>query len=222
MNKATAATEIQKVFAAYKAQTPADTRLLNALKKGKLYELYVLAKLVENLAKRGFVLAFQGKNLAFKGAHGKVKASDPHFVVSKPGSSKADFRIFVDIEFETFGRHTGVPADRSARHELDIVVVVGSFSSGYPRYSDLALGAECKAVANVEKALVKEALGVRRELSLFVDKTPSVLTVAGGSPSVDVSANPASEFWFAFLDPVGDLYANSPSAFSIEFQHFPV
>ncbi len=222
MNKTAATAEIQKVFAAYKAKTPGDMRLLNALKKGKLYELYVLAKLVENLAKRGFLLAFQGKNLAFKGAHGKIKSSDPHFAVSKPGSAKADFRIFVDIEFETFGRHTGVPADRSSRHELDIVVVDGAVTGGYPKYSDLLLGAECKAVANVEKSLVKEALGVRRELSLRGGKAPSMLTLAGGSPPVDVNANPASEFWFAFLDPDGDLYAHSPSAFGIEFQYFPV
>jgi len=61
MNMTTATTEIQNVFAAYKAKTPADTQLLRALQKGKLYELYVLAKLVENLAQRGFKLAFQGQ-----------------------------------------------------------------------------------------------------------------------------------------------------------------
>jgi hypothetical protein len=222
MKKTAAVAEIKKVFAMYGAQTPGDKQLLRALKKGKLYELYVLARVVEDLAGRGFKIAFHGRNLAFKGAHGKIKASDPHFVVSKPGSLKVDFRIFVDIEFETLGRHTGAPADRSSRHELDIVVVRDSVMSGYPKHSDLVFGAECKAVANVEKSLVKEALGVRRELSLLVKDKLSELTVAGGLPIVEVNANPASEFWFAFLDPDGDLYAHSPSAFGIQFKYFPV
>lgn len=43
MDKAAASKEINNIFSAYKKITPTDRKIVNALKKGKLYELYVLS-----------------------------------------------------------------------------------------------------------------------------------------------------------------------------------
>src|SRR5580698_6136892 len=124
MNRTQAIAEIQKIFGSYKALTPADRRLLKDLRnrKGKLYELFVLAQLVVNLRTRGFQIFFKGTSLKFKASPGAIKTSDPHFVVRKPNSKTDDFYIFVDIEVETIGHGIVGNPDRSRYHEVDIIV----------------------------------------------------------------------------------------------------
>jgi hypothetical protein len=145
MDRATAIKDIKRIFSTYKNLRPADTQLLNALKNGKLYELYVLSLTIQDLAQRGFVLTFKGKSLQFKASPGQIKKSDPRFEVSPPSANSPMLYLFVDIEFETLGsKHVSV-SDRSLRHEIDIVVV--GTDQGYPQHDDIALGVECKAVA---------------------------------------------------------------------------
>ena len=218
MDRAAAISAIRQVFAQYRGKRRGDAKMLKQLTDGKLYELYVLSHLVENLAKRGFTLVFKGTTLKFKASPGQIHLTDPHFEVFSPGSGTVDFRIFVDIEFQTLGHSKAGAADDSARHELDIVVVAAS-TNGYPPHDDIALGVECKAVANFSKHLVREALGVRRELSLLVKRQNSTLTSAGGSPGVTITADPASEFWFAFIDAKGLNYSQSPATYGIDFFH---
>ncbi len=216
MKKPAAISAIQSIFGKYKKIATTDTKLLQSIADGKLYELFILSYVLENLRQRGFGLTFQGTTLKFKSSPGKIKLSDPHFQINSPHGP--DWRLFVDIEFETFGStQSQTGNDKSLRHEIDIVVV--ATASGYPKYNEIALGIECKAHANFSKSIVKEVLGVRRELSLFQDKRPSKLTRSGGAPPEDVHAEPASEYWLAYTDPKGNQYRSSPSAFSIEFKN---
>ena len=218
MDRKSASTKIKSIFASYRKANSHDARLLTALSNGKLYELFVLSELVGQLKARGFALRFRGTSIKFKGSPGAIKLGDPHFEVMAPGSNSVAFRIFVDIECDTLGFSIGKVSDYSRRHEIDLVVVLPT-SSGYPAHSDVALGVECKAVANFSKGIIKEALGVRRELSYLHRMQPSLLTVAGGSPAVEVPARPPSEFWLAFIDPKGKHYRLSPHAFGIELLH---
>ncbi len=227
--RARAIAVINGVFTAYRSAQPADPQVLNALADGKLYELFVLSDLLADLARRGFGLKFIGSavppgtaatahsTLKFKASPGQIKQSDSHFEVRPPGAGNHVYRIFVDIEFDTLGHATQRVTDNSRRHELDIIVT--SATSGYPAHDEIALGVECKAVANFDKGLVKEALGVRRELSLLTGPTASTLSLAGGNPPVLVSANPPSEFRLVFIDPKGTNYAQSPSVFGVDFVH---
>jgi hypothetical protein len=216
MDKKAAIKEIKNIFAGYKALTPKDSKVLKVLTDGKLYELFVLAHLIESLRMRGFTLAFKGTTLKFKASPGQIKTSDPHFEINAPDGSL--LWLFVDIEFETLGSGAvGGAHDRSRRHEVDIVIV--TVTKGYPLHDQIALGVECKAVANFSKSIVKEVLGVRRELSYFRDAQPSILSTLGGVPSVSLRAEPASEFWLAYTDAKGDQYSESPAAFGIEFKH---
>lgn len=207
--------EISEIFSGYKTLLPSDHTLLYALNKGKLYELYVLSQLVIELRCRGCVLSFVGTNIKFKSSPGQIKLSDPHFEVVAPSGRR--FWMFVDIEFLTLGGLGSSHSDLSDRHELDIVLV-GSTSNPYPTYNDIALGVECKCVGKFYKGLVKEALGIRRELSYLGGPFDSVLTLEGAG-SIQVNAIPPSEFWLAYVDRLGDRYADSPGAFSIDLRH---
>jgi hypothetical protein len=214
MDKATAIAEIEAIFGSYTSVMPSDSAHLNALNNGKLYELYVLSELIQELDGRGFRIFFHGANLEFKGAAGMIKMADPHFRVRAPSGN--DFWIFVDIEFLTLGSASVPVGDYSGFHELDIVVV--SATPPHPKHDDIALAIECKCVATFEKKLIKEALGIRRELSFLRSPQPSTLTLAGGA-SVMVAAKPPSEFWLAFIDPAGNQYQDSPGAFGIRLVH---
>lgn len=176
--------------------------------------------MIRDLAKRGFTLTFKGASLQFKGSPGKIKKSEPHFEITSPNRTTASLYLFVDIEFETLGsQYVGV-SDNSLRHEIDIVVV--DVDSGYPTYKNIAFGVECKAVSNFAKSILKEVLGVRRELSLLDRETKSLLSARGGRPSVTVPAKPPSEYWLAYIDPAGNSYKASPAAFGVEFKHMPI
>lgn len=216
MDEPAARREIARIFSAYKRLSAGDRDRVNKLRGGKLYELYVLSYVLERLRARGFRISFYGRTLRFKSSPGQIRRADPHFELRSPTTGAA-YWIFVDIEFETLGSARVQVSDRSLRHEVDIVVV--SVDSGYPKHSDILLGVECKAVANFSKSILKEVLGVRRELSLVGRSQSSLLSVAGGSPNVDVPADPPSEYWLAYIDPIGDVYAESPKAFGVEFMH---
>lgn len=214
MDRDQAITEIDAIFGTYAASMPSDTALLRSLSDGKLYELYVLSELIADLDRRGFAIRFVGRTLSFKGAPGQIKLGDPHFELRAPNG--APLWLFVDIEFRTLGS-TQVPvSDYSGYHEIDIVVVTDT--PPMPSHEQIALAVECKCVAKFGKKLVKEALGVRRELSYFADQQPSILSQLGGS-HVAVGAEPPSEFWLAHVDRAGNAYDESPRAFGIELRH---
>lgn len=217
MNRQAAVSNIQSIFSKYKTIGTRDIQLLQAMTDGKLYELFVLSHVLEDLRKRGFALSFVGTTLKFKASPGQIKTVDPHFELKSPNGQ--NLWLFVDIEFETLGSSQPPGGnDHSGRHEIDIVVV--SVSRGYPQHDEIALGVECKAVANFGKSIVKEVLGVRRELSLLSSSPQqSTLTVYGGAPPENVRANPASEYWLAYTDPEGNNYRASPAAFSITFKN---
>ena len=215
MDKSQAIDAITSVFRGYRRLSPTDQGLLSALDQGKLYELYVLSELLIDLRRRGFHLRFCGQTVKFKQAPGKIKVTDPHFLLTAPDSTR--LWLFVDIEFETLGMADSTTTDLSRRHEIDIVLVDETWD--YPEHNNILLAVECKSAANFRKSFVKEALGIRRELSLLRHDVPSRLTRLGGRPEVLVPAGPASEFWLAYVDAVGTRYSQSPSFFGIDFKH---
>ncbi len=216
MDKDQAIADIVSIFSGYDSLWSSATSELESKKPGKLYELYVLTELLGNLRRRGFTISFVGSSIKFKASPGQIKLSDPHFHAVAP--SGREFWIFVDIEFRTLGSEGHSAFDFSHLHELDIVVV--DDTPPYPSYANVALAIECKCVGNFEKQLIKEALGVRRELSLLTPfEQESILSQESTGASIEVRAEPASEFWLAFTDPKGTQYAMSPATFGIELRH---
>jgi hypothetical protein len=216
MDKDQAIADIVSIFSGYDSLWSSATSELESKKPGKLYELYVLTELLRDLRGRGFTIRFVGSSIKFKASPGQIKLSDPHFHLVAP--SGREFWIFVDIEFRTLGSDGHAAVDFSHLHELDIVVV--DDTPPYPSFDNIALAVECKCVGNFEKQLIKEALGVRRELSLLPRfEQESILSRESAAPPVNVRAHPASEFWLAFTDPKGTQYAMSPATFGIELRH---
>lgn len=219
MDKSAAEAAIKALFSSYKSVRGSHLGILKALSSGKLYELFVLARVVRELNRRGFLIKFVGTTIEFKSAPGKIDPTSPHFEVYAPSESQPAFKIFTDIEFKTLGSRPTHNVGASGYHELDIVVVDAS-ASDRPRYDQIALGVECKAFAKFRKSIVKEALGIRRELSYLTEKRSSVLSEFSGVQQVDVPADPPSEYWLAHLDPTGSQYQNSPATFGIEFKNW--
>jgi hypothetical protein len=186
---------------------------LRGLTAGKLYELFVLSKLLLELRHRGHSFVFSHSTIRFKTGGGPIRAGDFHIDVLRDGAVVG--KIYTDVEVRTLGSTIGTVDDFSQYHETDIVVVTPNASS-YPAPDELLLGIECKATAKFLKSHVREVLGRRRELSYYRGRFAAPL---GGD--VHVEADPHSEYWLCFLDHAGLRYTQSPAVFSVELKHMP-
>jgi hypothetical protein len=219
VNKGQAIAEVKRIFGRYHGVTQRDDRWLSTLAGGKVYELYCLSKVLERLRQTyGFRLQFRGTNIQFQASPGYIDHSRPHFIIQ--GSSGHHLELFTDIEFTTLGKSRTQSNDLSSYHEVDLVVVPAGIN-GRPSHQMIALAVECKSHAIFTKSIVKEVLGVRREMTFLQSSTRSILAqLSPLHPSITVPADPASEYWVAFSDARGLQYAHSPSAFGITFQHW--
>lgn len=187
---------------------------LAPLTVGKVYELYVLGWLLEQLTRRGWWVSFHGQSIVMKGSPGAIQPSDAHFKITH--HTAADAEIRTDIEVMTLSHEIDPVSGASAYHEVDIVIVPAG-TLGRPAHDKMLLGIECKAVANFRKAIVREVLGRRRELSYATDDM--VFECLLDDQMTMVRAHPASEYWLTYIDPKGDDYAEGPSRFGVEFYH---
>ncbi|MEP3635368.1 MAG: hypothetical protein ABJM82_16940 [Shimia thalassica] len=194
---------------------------------GKIYELYCLARTLEWLrfTYGASIRLENGTVVNFKASPGNIDRSRSYFVVAKHGEF---FELHTDIQVQTLGASkTGGWVGKSGYHEIDLVLIDPNVLDGdMPRHNEVALGVECKSNAKFEKGIVKQVLGIRRELSLLSRPTPSRLdrvfcpTKPLGGYSPFVKADPASLYWLTYIDQSGDDYAGSPGYFSIEFKHW--
>ena len=194
---------------------------------GKIYELYCLARTLEWL-RTTYGVSVQltnGNVVNFKASPGNIDRSRSYFVVAKHGKL---FELHTDIQVQTLGASNIAGwVGKSGYHEIDLVLIDPDVPDGdMPRHSDVTLGVECKSNAKFEKGIVKQVLGIRRELSLLSHPVPSRLdrvfgpTIHLGGYSPYVNANPATLYWLTYIDQSGDDYADSPGYFSIEFKHW--
>ncbi len=215
MDRANALAEIQNIFGTYKSLTANELAWLQGQWDGKVYELYCLSKVIEELVNTyGFSASFVGSDIQFKLSPGRIRPFDPHFQFSYGGQ---DYCLYTDIEFQTLGASNGGNSDLSRYHEIDLILVE-SHVSGMPDHDDIILGVECKSTANFDKSIIKEVLGIRREMCL-INPDFSKLSAAVGQRKL-INASPASEYWLAFVDHNGMNYSSSPSVFSIDFKHW--
>lgn len=193
----------------------AEVRKLTA---GKLYEFYVLSRTIEELRGRGFNISFSGRILELKQSPGMIQPSDPHFRIHHPASGQR-FNIYTDIEVGTLGSTISGSTGLCSYHEIDIVVVFDGVI-GRPSHEEIALGVECKSHAKFTKSIVKEVLGIKREISFYTHGSMSILAAAAQQIGPVVPSNPPLEYWLCYADPKGNQYRVSPSAFGIEFKNW--
>lgn len=216
LNVDAAKSEVEALILEYEKRRTTIDAEKKKLTRGKLYELFVLGRVLAELKSRGFNFSFVGKVLELKQGPGKIQPHDGHFEAQHPASFQK-FRVYTDVEVRTLGSLGSTSADDSAYHEIDIVAVEDGVT-GNPTPYELLLGVECKSTAKFTKDIVKETLGIKREISFFQHvELPSRLAEAAGATTPSVPSWPAAEYWLAYCDPKGNNYQQSPKTFGVEY-----
>lgn len=203
---------INKIIRGYGARRNLLGRRLTA---GKLYEAWILAEVLDSLRiHESMTPIFVGANtLTLKSSPGPINANYPHFVLMKGGAK--EFDVWTDVEFvgQTFALDTSGPALALGHyHELDIVIVPAG-TTGRPSHDQVVIGVECKNTS-FQKHMVRAALGVRRELSMYSDSMPTPFSVW---PRATVEASPPSALLVYSTDQKILNYSASGEVFGIDF-----
>jgi hypothetical protein len=109
------------------------------------------------------------------------------------------------------------PPTKGHYHELDLVVV-NAGATGRPKADQIWLGAECKNTT-YQKGLLKEILGIRRELSLLTNGNPTFFNYW---PRNSVPANPPSCLMVFSTDSGVIEYSAPGNIFGIDFEYEPM
>jgi len=213
--------QLRKIFKDYLGASSTATQGLvpQTVSAGKLYEAYVLSRVVERLAiDEGYSLTLVGgTKIQLKSSPGPINRSYPRIELRSSGSCVAE--LWTDVEFLSLSYCTGgaVTLTKGDFHELDILIV-NSGLTGRPRYDQLWLGIECKNTG-YEKGLLKEILGIRRELSLLSGPKS---TRFGVWPRTAVPADPASCLLVYSTDKDVADYSSPGAVFGIDFIYEPM
>jgi hypothetical protein len=212
---------IDSILLQYQAagQSPAQSVVPASLVAGKLYEAWVLCEVLERLAAdEGYkAVLVSGSSLVLRSSPGPIdRGRFPHFDLTR--NRRRSIEIWTDVEFVSlsFSRSGSSAPTLGDYHELDIVVVPAGIN-GRPAHGDVLLGVECKDTGYV-KSLLREILGVRRELSLLADDSA---TEFQRWPRATVPARPASCLLVYSTDPKVSLYSRPGKTFGIDFHHLP-
>ena len=224
MNKQKAKRKIEAVlrkFVAASSRSAYSSVIPAAMTAGKLYEAHVLSRLIEALATHeGYAVRLINSTfLPLKSAPGPINRSYAYFELRRSGTLRAE--IWTDVEFLSLScdkRGMRYSPDRGDYHELDnIVSSAGLF--GRPRHSDIWLGVECKNTATYGKNLLKEILGIRRELSLLTNEQATRFT---SWPRRTVPADPPSCLMVYTTDSSVASYSGPGETFGIDFVYEPI
>lgn len=198
------------------AEPAAFDVLPRALTAGKLYEAYVLALVARELVNsEGYQLRLVNSDyLALQSTPRPIDRRRPHVELRSSGQCVAE--MWTDVEFLSlsYSMRIGGPPERGEYHELDILIVNPGLQ-GRPQHDTIWLGVECKNT-EYNKSLLKEILGIRRELSLLRDP---LRTRFNKWPRQTVPADPASCLAVYSTHPVVLEYARPGSVFGIDFHH---
>lgn len=193
--------------------------------EGKIYEIYCVTRLLAWLEKRyNVTIQYCGKNkMKFKAGGGPVNRKEyPYFKITD-NRSNGVVELHTNIEIETLGssRYNGPNKDLSIMHEVDIILIEEGVNCGdMPAHDQLILGIECKAHAKLRKGVIREVLGVRRELSyLQHNHTATIDTIFSSKKSaLCVPAVPSSIYWLYTIDRNARRYKISPEQFGIDIE----
>lgn len=191
-----------------------------SLPSGKMYEAYVLGLLAQRLVRvEGFRLRLaRGNSLALKSSPGPINRAFPHIEILRDGIVVAE--IWTDVEFLSlsYSLSSGSgPLGKGHYHELDIVIVPPN-TQGRPSPEEIWLAVECKNTGYL-KRMLREILGVRRELSLLHHPVPTRFTKW---PRALVPAYPPSCLVVVSSDPQVQYYAAPGQVFGIDFHYEPL
>ncbi len=193
-------------------------------KAGKLYEAFALALVCDSLRhEEGLRLVISaGEKVYLKRGTGPINRMYPYIEVYRGDALVAE--IWTDVCFlaQSYLMAGGRgPGSRTPKygdfHELDIVMVDAG-TNGYPLPEQIWLGAECKNTG-MQKGILKEVLGVRRELSLLHERSE---TKFRHWPQATARSNPPCCLLLYSSDEAVENYARAGSFYDIQFVHRPL
>jgi hypothetical protein len=155
-----------------------------------------------------------GNKIVLKQKGGPINPAFPHIRVLRDGVHLGN--LWTDIYFTSLSysrRNPSGPPQPGEYHELDIVLTTPDCDR-QPLANQVLIGVECK-YTDYEKHLLREILGVRRELSLL---TAPQRTRFNSWPRRDVPAKPSSCLLVFSRDAgCADFNAHPGAAFGIDF-----
>ena len=209
--------EISDAFKTY-AAAPHRTKFTpipKTLTDGKLYEAYILGLLAENLTtQEGLTLRLVASSkIRLRSSPGPIDRRFPHIDVFRNSNRIAE--LWTDIEFLTLSyERRGSPAIKTSGdfHELDILMLEPGLT-GNPQHNSIWLGVECKNTM-YEKSLLKQVLGVRREMCLLDEFNRTKFQFW---PRTTVPASPPSCLLVYSTDTNVSNYSSPGNTFGIDF-----
>ena len=183
---------------------------------GKAYEAHVLAVVCEALVRNeGCRLVLKnGSKIVLKTGGGPINRAYPLIEVWRDDQLLGE--MFTDIYFTSMSYSILGSAQPTLGeyHELDIVLTKPG-AVGMPAHDQLLMVVECKNT-EYHKGLLKEVLGVRREMGLLSQPTP---TIFRSWPASKVPSDPASCLLVYCSSRKVNDYSRPGSVFGIQFVH---
>jgi hypothetical protein len=190
-----------------------------ATTKGKVYEAHVLSLLAERLhADEKCVLTLHGGDtIRLPSAPGLIdRARYAYLTVQHPSGRR--WELWTDLEIVGLSAELGLrPPTRAHASELDLVLVDAD-THGRPYPHQVHLGIECKH-RPFEKAFLRGALGIRRQISLLQPPTQTAFDVW---PAAAVPAHPPSCLIVYGTDAGVVNYRDAGDPFGVHLEHQPV
>lgn len=214
--------QLRAIFREHLGTSSAVTQSLvpDSVTDGKLYEAHVLGRIVERLALvEGYQLTLVGgTKIQLKSAPGPINRNYPRIELRNSGVAVAE--LWTDVEFLSLSyasRGGAGDITNGDYHELDLLIVEPNIV-GRPRFDQVWLGVECKNTG-YQKGLLKEILGVRRELSLLTSPSTTRFSIW---PRSTVPAKPPSCLMVYSTDSKVSNYEAPGRVFGIDFVHEPI
>ena len=185
--------------------------------KGKLYETFVLSQLLKKLTNdEGFTFELRNgtSHLRLRPNPGMINRSYSWIDAFKGGNKIGE--IWTSVEFASLshlssGRTNYNPGDY---HELDIGFYMG-VPNGHPSCDSVIIGIECKNTG-MKKSILREVLGLRRELSVLTGPVPTMFISRGWT---SVPAVFPSLLMLYCTDSAVSNYADPGAIFGIDFHY---
>lgn len=187
-------------------------------KAGKLYEAYILASVCSSLKnEEGLRLELSvGEKIYLKRGTGPINRAYPCIEAYRGDELVAE--IWTDVCFlsQSYLRTSTYSKSKAPQygdyHELDILMVEPNLES-YPRPEQIWLGIECKNTG-MRKGILKEILGVRRELS-FINEPRN--TKFKKWPQIEARSNPPCCLMLFSSDEAVEKYTNAGNFYDVKF-----
>lgn len=156
--------------------TPAARKAAVARAQGKAYELQVLLHILQKMGGHGYKLSCDVPSgvLTFGGSPCRPNLPQHNWICAEMGAN--ELQIWVSVQFRTLSHQLRDPpaqVKQADRHEIDVGVYRVLTGKSYPNLSQIVFAASCKS-GGWNKAYVREALGLRRELGYLSDPNTSL------------------------------------------------